>query len=411
MESFEAKFEKACNEGEIPGVVLLAYDKCGTFTYAKAFGEKKPGEKMDLESTFIFASCTKLMTSIAALQCVERGLISLDDDVSKVLTDLKDLEILTGADENGAPTLKPCEIKVTLRHLLTHTSGFTYDGMSPSLMKWRKSKGQALGTYKKSRSEALKLPVLFEPGSSWMYGLGLDHAGALVSKLTSTNLEVYMQNNVWDVVGANDITFHMELKPKVRENLVKLRARGGVSKPASSLPEDTGKPVVWSDAILFDDPNPIDNEMGGQGCWGKPSSYMKILKSILDNDGKLLKPETVELMFTPQLAPASNAKKALQKFNDDNIWTGTFASHEAGTPLNYGLGSGLVEVNEATGRKKGTLSWSGLTNLLWTIDRETGLALFYASNLIPFGDHASHWYQQLFEKEMYDRFAKSNSKL
>lgn len=78
---------------------------------------KSPGEKMDVDATFIMASCTKLMTSIAALQCVERGQIKLDDDVSTVLTELKDIQILTGFKKGTKePMFKLAKNKITLRY-------------------------------------------------------------------------------------------------------------------------------------------------------------------------------------------------------------------------------------------------------------------------------------------------------
>jgi CubicO group peptidase (beta-lactamase class C family) len=94
----------------------IKVDRIGKFKYQNAFGPKSPTEPMTLDSTFVFASCTKLMTSIAALQCVERGQIGLDDDVSSVLTELKDLKILTGFEEGSdKPILKKAENKITLR--------------------------------------------------------------------------------------------------------------------------------------------------------------------------------------------------------------------------------------------------------------------------------------------------------
>jgi CubicO group peptidase (beta-lactamase class C family) len=90
----------------------------GKFLYAKAFGPKSPTEPMTLDATFIMASCTKLMTSIAALQCVERGQISLDEDLSNILTEFKGIEILTGfegEEGNMKPVLKKAENKITLR--------------------------------------------------------------------------------------------------------------------------------------------------------------------------------------------------------------------------------------------------------------------------------------------------------
>ena len=93
---------------------LTAYK--GKFTYENAFGLKSPTEKMTLDSTFIMASCTKLMTSICVLQCVERGQIGLDDDVSTVLTELKDVQILAGFDEKtGKPILLNKTNIITIR--------------------------------------------------------------------------------------------------------------------------------------------------------------------------------------------------------------------------------------------------------------------------------------------------------
>jgi len=185
--------------------------------------------------------------------------------------------------------------------------------------------------------------------------------------------------------------------------------RGGVENPALVLAIDTGKPVEWYEDLLYDDVVPIGDEMGGQGATGNAVSYFKILESLLNDDEKLLKSETVKQMFTPQLA--GPAKEACQQFHELDMWEGKFTSYKVGTGVNWGLAGIIIESDLDTGRKKGTLNWGGLPNLLWSIDRETGLALFYAGNLLPFGDQASHRYQQLFEKEMYDRLARLRSQL
>lgn len=92
------------------------------------------------DTTFWIASCTKLMTSVAAMQCVERGLLSLDDanQVSLILPEYASADILSGFDEStGAPQLKKASKKITLRHLLSHSSGLGYDFISPVLLKWK----------------------------------------------------------------------------------------------------------------------------------------------------------------------------------------------------------------------------------------------------------------------------------
>ena len=93
---------------------------------------------MDAITTFWIASCTKLLTTVAAIQYVERGLVSLDEDISKHLPDLNDLEILEGFEEDGGEqNFRTPEIKITLRHLLTHSSGMAYNVFYPNLKQWR----------------------------------------------------------------------------------------------------------------------------------------------------------------------------------------------------------------------------------------------------------------------------------
>lgn len=132
MAAFEDQVQKAVDARQIPGVILQASDAkgkhlhtqsramqliclTGTFKYEKAFGPKTPTEPMDLNATFIFASCTKLMTSIAVLQCVERGQITLDEPVSSILPELREKEIITGFNEDGSLAYQKAKNAITLR--------------------------------------------------------------------------------------------------------------------------------------------------------------------------------------------------------------------------------------------------------------------------------------------------------
>ncbi len=137
MSSLEASFENACADGTIPGAVLMAANRdgnvektktaleisislvlSGSLKYAKAFGVRslQTKEPMALDTTMWIASCTKLMTSIAAMQCIERGQIKLDDDVAELLPELASAGILTGFNEDtGEPIIKKRENTITLR--------------------------------------------------------------------------------------------------------------------------------------------------------------------------------------------------------------------------------------------------------------------------------------------------------
>jgi CubicO group peptidase (beta-lactamase class C family) len=253
--------------------------------------------------------------------------------------------------------------------------------------------------------EKALMPLTFEPGTSFAYGMGLELVGVIIVRLNHmATLEEYMQKHVWDPLGITKITFHTELKPEVKENLVTMSVRKGIKTPYYNRPKDTGETVEWAHDLLYDDPTPMGDECGGHGAIGSAAEYIKILNSICANDGTLLKPSTVDYMFTPQLAPGPRA--AFQTFTSTMTPDGIFDSLPRGTNVDFGLGGRLILDDLKTGVRKGTISWSGMPNLLWRIDREAGLSLLYASNILPYGDYNSHRFQQLFEKEMYARLAK-----
>ena len=143
MASFEEQVQKAVDAREIPSVVLLACDSkgliplplslnpilmltknhLGKFNYEYCYGPANESSSVHKDSTFILASCTKLMTAISALQCVERGQIALDDDISPILTELKDKEILVGFKEGTEePIFKKAEKKITLKYVISNAS-------------------------------------------------------------------------------------------------------------------------------------------------------------------------------------------------------------------------------------------------------------------------------------------------
>ena len=118
METLDPIFTSAISSGQIPGAVLAAASLDGTFNYLKAFGRTScdpESSALATDATFWLASATKLFTAVAAMQCVDRGLVSLDEDVSRVLPELKKPQILKGWDENGKPVLEEAKTEISLR--------------------------------------------------------------------------------------------------------------------------------------------------------------------------------------------------------------------------------------------------------------------------------------------------------
>ncbi|KAI6856361.1 beta-lactamase family protein [Hortaea werneckii] len=386
MTSLEERLANGVKAGKIPHTVVAATNRDGSFTYNHAVGEHDyPNDQpMEEDAMFLLASMTKLLTSIAALQLVEAGLIKLDDDVSKILPEVGEQKILKGFD-GDTPILE--ERKNPLTHLLTHTSGFGYDAADPGLMKYQMSVGKTPGagsTVEETRSH----PLLFEPGTAWMYGCSTDWAGKLVERISGMTLEEFMQENMFRLVGVREITFWPEQNPVLKGKVPQMTTRtsDGNLAPYKEPSINAGKTDCF----------------GGHGAYGTIRNYLKIQHSILANDGKLLKPQTVETMFSPQLSPES--AKSLNWFMKDHPMSKFMVGeYNPDVELDWGLAGILFLKDDIGKRKKGTLHWSGMANCFWVIDRDADLAYAFGTQVLPPGDEPTRQMISTFELGIYEK--------
>ncbi|KZP18359.1 beta-lactamase/transpeptidase-like protein [Athelia psychrophila] len=384
-DDFEKIIRNAIDKGVIPGCVVVATNKSGTLNYSKAFGKAGvlPDSKpLNLQSTFWIASCTKLMTAVAAMQCVEKGLLSLEspEDVARLLPEYAAPDILTGFDDEGKPILTPAKNRITLRQLLTHSSGMGYDFSSPQLIAWRKSRNEEKAAFIMD-IQGYVTPLLYEPGEGWEYGAGADWAGQMVERASGgLTLNAYMEKNIWQPLNIKHIAFHLETNEEVKRHLVNVSAR---------VP-DTGLLVHYPRPLISD---PAKDSLGGGGAYGSPIEYLRVLGSLLRDDGKLLQSASIDELFRPQLSETS--KRAwMQHTPDGNI--------PVGTDVSWGLG-GMTTLEDVDGRRrKGSVAWGGMPNLFWWMDRETGVAGVYASQIIPPGDMQSNELFEAFERHVYN---------
>ena len=164
-------------------------------------------ETVDEQSAFWIYSITKTLTAISMLQCVQRREISLDDEVYLHLPELKQLPIVS-LGEGGQMSFTPHTKGITVRHLLSHTSGIGMDLFDPRLQAWRMSREEIPRALCGKSKEAYTTPLLFEPGEGWAYGGGAEWAGILVERLTELKLEETMKKYIFDPLGMNSSTFH-----------------------------------------------------------------------------------------------------------------------------------------------------------------------------------------------------------
>ncbi|KAL8718940.1 MAG: hypothetical protein Q9225_003984 [Loekoesia sp. 1 TL-2023] len=404
---FETAFAEACSDGSLPGVILAAADKTTvliasgeTFTYFKAFGvrsSKAESSSKPLEPNTILAiaSCTKLLTAIAVLQLVEKRLVSLDADVGETILELSKLEIITGINQgSGMPEFEPKMGAVTLRQLLSHSSGLGMDVANPLLAKWRESRGETTSPGV-TIEERCNSPLLFEPGTSWAYGVGTSWAGKLVERITGVTLEIYFKDNVLDPLGLKDVTFWPEKRPDMQHRMADL----SMTDPAGGV---KAVPLEGIDLI-----NGSVDCLGGSGLFASAQDFLIILHAVLTEDERLLRKESYQELLTPQLNDAS--EQAL----NDLLARDSRAYHFYGmnVPLpahkSWSL-SGIVTRDEQPGwMGRNTVLWGGIPNIIWFIDRENGLCGLVAPQIITLQDPSTRHLCGLFQRGVYDLYSKS----
>ncbi|KAF2474095.1 beta-lactamase/transpeptidase-like protein [Lindgomyces ingoldianus] len=403
MEDLEQVIKKACEDLDIPGCVLQAVNRDGSFKYAKTFGKRsiQPGgdqSPLQLNSVMWIASCTKLMTSICAMQLVERGLLSLDGPIYDIIPELRDQPVLTGFDDTGKPIEVPHKNPISLKLLLTHSSGLTYDSMHPLAAGWLKYHNLVPATDSKLLTRFGRLPLVFEPGTSWAYGPGIDYAGLLVERVSKMSLQDYMKKHLWEPLGVRNMTFFLASRPDLKAHMADMNKRD----------PESGKIVYTNERQPYQDgeKNEVEDCMGGQGVFSSAEEYIKILQGVLatDENEKILKKETVELLFTPYLSKGgSDTLNAFMQNAEANNAMGGISQE---VRKDYALG-GLFLCGDAPGgkgMKEGTLMWGGVPNLIWFCDRKTGLAGLYAGQVVPPGDAKCAGFTRMFEDAMYERY-------
>lgn len=314
---------------------------------------------------------TKLLTSLCVLKLVEQGVIGLDDDVTPHLETLARQPVLTGFDDGTSdskpPTFQARTQPITLRRLLTHSAGTGYLLMDGRLQRWAAATGRPLpkplqrppvsgGATVDTRFD---YPLLFEPGSSWVYGSGIDWAGRLVEKLTggTTTLDDFMYQHVLAPVGVprGGITFHPTRLPGFSpddNDLVATAVRDEASGKVGFLPtEHFGE----------------HDAFGGEGLFGGAGHYLAVLHSLLVDDGKILQPQTARLLFEPLLEPA--AREALNAEIAEAGWV--VGVVPKGVEYDWSAGGLLSTGGDGLGhRRKGFLQWSGMLNMSWVSEEE-----------------------------------------
>jgi methyl acetate hydrolase len=366
--------EQAVAEMRIPGIVAMVADADGVL-YGGAFGERDSAHGLPMTNDTIFriASMTKPVTSVAVMMLVQEGDIELDAPISKYLPDFPAERVFESFDPSTKRyTSRPAARPITIRHLLTHTSGLGYSFSSPIL-------AALLGG--NPSTSAVGLPLLHDPGAKWTYGESTRVLGKLVEQVSGQPLDEFVHERIFVPLDMSDTFYQV---PAAKRSRVATIHR-------------------TTDQGLVEDPNPAEIDAPVQGDGGLHSTaadYVKFMQMFL-NDGRapdgrrLLSEATVELMGRNQshvpveLQPTANPAVS-QPF-----------------PLgagrdSYGLGFQVTGAPAAAfARSPGSLSWAGIFNTEFWIDRNRGICAVLLMQYLPFYDPAAIATLQGFEQRVY----------
>ncbi|ROW00526.1 hypothetical protein VSDG_03219 [Cytospora chrysosperma] len=390
LASYCAKGGKTTKD-ELLGAAFVVVNKDGVIYQGSAgrLSSSPDSPRFTPDSFTLVASLTKIATATCAMQLVEKGLVGLDDDVRPLVPQLAEMKILRGFVGADVPYLEANTTPITLRQLLTHTVGLGYAGADPDLARWAKHTGRKESDLKDTL-EAFTSPLKFTPGQGWYYGTGLDWAGQVIEKVTGRVLGVYMADHLFGPLGMGDTGFRRDLLPHVRDRTV----------PTSHRDADTGE-LTSGDEPFSSPANPRIHS-GGAGLHTTAVDHAKLLQALLrslaGSDGALLKKETVEEMFQPQL---TDVQKQWLKFVTDLFHDGFVPDFEKGMPVDHGI-SGVINLEDEPGkRRKGSMMWAGMYNGHWFIDPESGIGATLITNILPHPDATVNKVWDALERGLY----------
>src|SRR5688572_244548 len=352
------------DDGKVAGSVTLVARR-GRVAYFEAFGnrDREAGASMRTDAIFRIASQSKAVVSVAAMTLVEEGKLLLTDPVGKYLPEFMETKVAVARDGGGYEVVKASR-PITVRDLLTHTSGFGYGtGVGGDL--WSAA-GQT-GYYFADRNESIRdsvrriatLPAHAQPGTQWIYGYNTDILGALVEAVAGKPLDQVLRERIFEPLGMRDTEFY--LSPGKGDRLAVVYSMNDGKLERAPAP---GNFVGQGHYVE----GPRKNFSGGAGLLSTATDYSRFLQMMLNGgelDGRrILSRKTVELMTTSHLGDVS---------------------HNAG----QGFGLGFFRVQDLGARGSpgsvGEFGWGGAYHTTYWVDPREELVVVHMTQLVPAG--------------------------
>jgi CubicO group peptidase (beta-lactamase class C family) len=372
LERLHKRMHEFVTEGKHAGVVVLIA-RNGKIVELLPFGMRDREQNLRMEEDTIFRiySMSKVIASVAAMILHEEGRLKLDDPISKYLPAFAKPKVMTGGTAK-APVLAAAKKPITVKELLTHTSGYIYGfGKDPIDQIYNNSKVLQAPTMAAFLERAAKLPLVQQPGQSFRYGISIDLLGAIVEKVSGQTLDGFVESRITGPLGMKETGFSVPVEKRPRVAKVYTTGKDGQLTEAKSLvpgeipyPDERGR--------LF--------PSGGGGMFSTIGDYARFGQMLLNGgelDGvRILGRKTVELM------EANHLSGLIRETLDSNDYDG------------FGLG-GSVRVSLSRGSRLGSLGqygWSGAATTDFKIDPQEHLMTLVFAQHFPFNQHDLFWH-------------------
>ena len=365
-----AFLKDAVDQGQVPGLVALVVGRDGVI-YHEAFGKQDVGRNVPMakDSIFRIASMTKPVTSIGLMMLVEEGKVGLADDASRWVPTMRGRQVMTDVDQAAATwKTRPAAGPITIRQLLTHTSGIGYNWSDPGL---------AL-VQRQEMPQEDALPLVADPGTRWTYGSSTRVLGDVIEKVSGQRIDAYLQARLLGPLGMRDTFFEVPKDRYGRVVTTHQKRDGKIS--------ETPNPAIL----------PVQMRADG-GLLSTADDYAKFIRMIL-NGGQLggvrvLTERTVREISRNQMGairvrqqPSANAalSKPYPLGADRDTWG--FGFQLAGRPVN------------SLDRSEGSMSWAGIFNTEFWIDPKREIGAVLLMQMLPFYDDDAIRILQGFER-------------
>ena len=369
FERIQPWIQSYLDTGKLPGATIFVA-RHGRAVYCESFGysDLKARKPMNTDTILRFYSMTKPITTVALMMLYEQGQFQLDDPVAEFIPSFKDLRVYV-SDEGNDMVAEPLHMPMTLHHLLTHTSGLTYGfgntGPIPELyQKYHTDFGNHDGPLQEVVDRLVQIPLQFQPGKRWNYGVSFDVLGRVVEVVSGKPLDLFFQERIFDPLDMVDTGFAVPkdkidrfaaLYEKTQDNDLTL-----LDAPQTSTMIDT-----------------VETFSGGGGLVSTLGDYFKFTellrrKGELDGE-RLLGRKTVEYMTTNHL-PGDLADMGQPTFNE--------TTYEG---IGFGLGVSVM-LDPAKAKVMGTpgeYAWGGYASTAFWIDPKEDMTVIFLTQLIP----------------------------